>query len=112
MIVVTKDGSKGVGKLVYERCNRNLAQGPDFDMMEFNLRHVLQHELPRHEFLSHFAFLNAALVEIGDEFHIITESHPSGVMKDLIERLQGLGSTQYFVYKPSDPIEAKRPRLP
>jgi hypothetical protein len=110
LMIVTKSGDKGIGKIIYERNKASQAANrqPEFDMMEFNVRHMLRHELPKHEFLSHFNLLNAALLEVGDEFHILTDNQPVGSTKDILERVKAAG-IPYVVYTSSDPIEAKRP---
>lgn len=111
VLIVTKSCDKGVGKIIYDRCKLPTKEGnlPEFDMIEVNLRHILQHELPRPEFLGHFNALNAALEVLGDEFHILTDDYPTGAMSDMVERIVRIGAP-YSTYKPSDPVEAKVPR--
>jgi hypothetical protein len=95
VIFVTKSCDKGVGKLIYDRCKLPTKTGgrPEFDMIEVTLRHMLhEHELPRHEFLGHFNSLNAALAELGDEFHVLTEEKPTGAMVDMVNRIESIGA--------------------
>lgn len=107
LIIVSKSSERGVGRIISERC-KSSSPNPEFDMMTFDLKHLLRHELPRPEFLNHFNLLNAPLVEIGDEFHILTEDFITGSIKDLIERVKQQ-CLPYALYKPSDPPIAKSP---
>jgi hypothetical protein len=69
--------------------------------LELQLRHYIMHELPRNEFLGDFNALNAALLEIGDEFHLLTEEEPKGSMLDMLDRVKK-ADRPFAVYKPSE----------
>lgn len=102
LMVVTKACDRGVGKIIKSRClDSNKPNVPEFDMVEMSLRHYLIRELPRSEFLGDFNTLNAALVEIGDEFHLLTEEEPRGSMLDMLIRVQK-ADRPCAVYKPSE----------
>lgn len=102
LMIITKSGDKGVGKHILDRCRAAKDRGEhDYDMIELSLRHILGYELPKQEFLGHFNALNAALVELGDEFHLLTEDHPTGSMQDIIARIREM-KLPYAVYKPSE----------
>jgi len=102
LLIVTKSGDKGVGKFILDRCRSARDNGDhDFDMIEISLRHILKREIPKNEFLGHFYTLNAALVELGDEFHLLAEEFPAGAMQDILKRIKER-SLLYALYKPSE----------
>lgn len=108
LLIITKSGDKGVGKFILDRCRESKDNGnQDFDMIELSLRHILRHELPKQEFLGHFNTLNAALLELGDEFHLLTEEYPTGAMLDMIDRVKRFG-VPYAVYKPSEVVHGPK----
>lgn len=113
LMIVTKSCDKGVGKIVKHRCVDSITQKPMLDMMEVHLRHYLKNkELPKTEFTQDFNSLNATLVEIGDEFHLLTEEEPVGAMQDLLERVTA-AYRPFAIYKPSENRGGpKEPQLP
>lgn len=113
LMIVTKSCDKGVGKIVKHRCIDAHTQKPIHDMIEVHLRHyVVGKELPKTEFTADFNALNASLVEIGDEFHLLTEEEPLGAMADILERVIA-AYRPYALYKPSENRNGpKQPQLP
>jgi hypothetical protein len=103
LIIVVSSCDKGVGKVVKQRnINQHTPGKHEFDMIEFQMKHYLDHELPQAEFTGHWIALNAAICEIGDEFHLLIEETPrGGAMYDLEQRVKSLGKT-YATYKPSE----------
>lgn len=114
LMIVTKSCDKGVGKIVKHRCIDSKTQIVLLEMMEVHLRHYILKgkELPKTEFTQDFNALNATLVEIGDEFHLLTEEEPVGAMQDLLERVAE-EHRPFAVYKPSENRGGpKHPELP
>ncbi len=102
LMVVTKTTDRGVGKIIKARClDPTKPTNPEFDMVEFSIRHYIMHELPRNEYMGDFNTLNAALAEIGDEFHLLTEEEPKGSMLDMVIRVQRI-ERPFSVYRPSE----------
>jgi hypothetical protein len=103
LVIVVSSCDKGVGRIVKVRNKKKQpdARKYEFDMIELHMSHYLQHELPRPEFTAHWNAVNATLVELGDEFHLLTEEWPKGTMMDLIKRIVASGG-RYATYKPSE----------
>lgn len=101
LLIVTKSCDQGVGKIIRDRCRDESKTIYDFDMVEISIRHYLIQELTQSEFQSNFDVLNAALVEMGDEFHLIMENIARGSMYDLLKRVIAAGRP-YVEYKPDD----------
>ncbi len=102
LIIVVASCDKGVGRIVKSRCINPHTPGKfEFDMIELQLRHYVQMDLPRTEYTSNWNALNATLIELGDEFHILTEEYPKGAMFDLLKRVKR-NNRPYAVYKPSE----------
>src|SRR5271157_1372888 len=120
LLIITKSCDQGVGKIIRGRCLREYEiagqtnykyNDPEFDMVEISLRHHLIQELPQSEFQANFDSLNSALVEIGDEFHLIMEDIPIGTMFDLLKRVQSAGRP-HVTYKPDELKSGpKQPKL-
>src|SRR5580692_6348754 len=79
--VVTKGVDRGVGKMIKTRLTDPITRRPrEIDWMEVNLQHhLIGEDIPKMEFSSDYDALNAVLVELGDEFHILSEERPRGV---------------------------------
>lgn len=107
LVIVTKSCDAGVGKIIRTRClpvdqvTGSTLNKPEFDMVEYSVRHYLIQELPQSEFQTNFDSLNGPLVEVGDEFHVIIESMIKGGIGDLIERLDKSGRP-YVTYGPHE----------
>jgi hypothetical protein len=103
LIIVVASCDKGVGRIVRSRnLDKHLKNKFEFDMIELQMRHYLAHgELPRPEFTQHWNALNTVLVELGDEFHLLTEEFPKGAVYDLLRRVKE-AHRPYAVYKPSE----------
>lgn len=115
VLIVTKSCDQGVGKLIRTRClfmyDPVLNKKPEFDMVEINLRHHLVMELPQPEFQANFDSLNAALLELGDEFHLILGDDAEGGMHDILKRVRSTGRP-YATYRPSElKTGAKKPSV-
>lgn len=101
LIIVTASCDKGVGRIIRSRNLDPHVPGIfQFDMIELQMRHYLQRELPRPEFTQHWNALNAVLLELGDEFHLLTEEFPKGAVYDLLRRVKE-AHRPFAVYKPS-----------
>src|SRR6202050_2547194 len=75
VIFVVSSCDKGVGEVGKKR-NRSYQEKhsvPEFHCIMFELHHALITDLSQSEFTSHWMSLNATLLEIGDEFHLLTE---------------------------------------
>ena len=102
LLVVVASCDKGVGRIVHDRnINRHRPGMYEFDMIELQLRHYLQKELPKPEFTSQWNALNASIVELSDEFHILTEEKPKGATLDLLRRVRE-AHRPYALYLPSE----------
>lgn len=104
LLIIVRSCDFGVGKIVKTRClseTNPRYPKPEFDMIEFWLKHYVTYELNRHEFMSHFDSLNGPLVELGEEFHIISEDMPKGSTVNLLRRVQQSGRA-YAIYRPSE----------
>lgn len=102
VIFIVASCDKGVGRIVKSRnIDPHIPNKFEFDMIEIQMRHFLNQELPRSEFTSHWNALNSVLVELGDEFHLLTEEFPKGAVFDLIKRVK-VAHRPFAVYKPSE----------
>lgn len=108
LIVVVTSCDKGVGRIVKTRNMKLQMEDPiknkgkyEFPMVELQMRHYLEQELPRIEFTSHWNALNAAAFEMGDAFHLLIEDYPKGAMGDLLKRIKEAGRP-YALYKTSE----------
>lgn len=102
LLVIVASCDRGVGRVVKERnLDKHIPGKHEFDMIELQMRHYLQEELPRSEFTLHWNALNAILLELGDEFHLLTEEFPKGAIFDLLKRVKD-SHRKYAVYKPSE----------
>lgn len=113
VIFIVASCDKGVGRIVKSRnLDKHRPNQYEFNMIEIQMRHYLASgELPRVEFTSHWNSLNAAIVELGDEFHILTAEFPKGVTQDLLRRVKEAGR-RVALYKPSESKDgAKVPEL-
>lgn len=100
LIIVVSSCDKGPGKVVKARnINPHTPGKFEFDMIELQMRHYLQNDLPQAEFTSHWIALNSTIAEIGDEFHLLVEDNPrGGQMFDLEQRIKAMGKA-YAIYK-------------
>src|SRR5260221_11023846 len=74
LIVIVSSCDKGVGKVIKSRnVNPHASGSYQFDMIELQMKHYLQHELPQAEFTGHWIALNSTIVELGDVFHLLIE---------------------------------------
>jgi hypothetical protein len=102
VLFITKSCDQGVGKIIREACVGTNFKEPKFDMLEITIRHHLTRELPKSEFQANFDSVNASLLEVGEEFHIILGAeNPFGTIYDLIKRLKAQGYP-FAVYKNSE----------
>jgi hypothetical protein len=102
LVIVVASCDKGVGKIVKTRNVDPHVPGKfEFDMIELQLKHYFQYERSRSEFTANWMALNGLLVELGDEFHLLTEDYPRGSMADLVRRIKKEGRP-YAIYKPSE----------
>jgi hypothetical protein len=102
LIIIVASCDKGVGKIVKTRnVDPHFPGKFEFDMIELQLKHYFQYERSRSEFTANWIALNGVLVELGDEFHLLTEDYPKGAMADLVRRIKREGRP-YALYKPSE----------
>ena len=102
LIVVVSSCDKGVGKVVKSRnIDKHVLGKFEFDMMTLELKHYLQKDRSRTDYTVHWIALNASLIELGDEFHILTEEYPKSSTADLLKRVRA-EHRPYATYKPSE----------
>ena len=103
LIVVVSSCDRGVGRIIRSRnlTYKETNGSYEFDLMEIDIKHYLNMELPRTEFTSHWNALNSLLIELGDEFHILTEDIPRGSISNLLTKVKENGR-RYATYKPSE----------
>lgn len=82
LVVVTSSTDKGVGSIVRERC---LKDKTSFQLVDIHVRVFAQ--LPRAKLAQVFFARNAALAELGEEFHVFVDESRKGAFEDLIEKL-------------------------
>lgn len=108
VIIVTASCDKSVGRIIKTRNLDPHTPGVyQFDMIELQMRHYLKQELSRSEFTQQWNALNATLLELGDEFHLLTEEFPKGGIYDLLKRIKA-NHRPYAVYKPSETTGPKQ----
>lgn len=98
--IITKECDRGIGKSIKKRLYDSDKHLPrEIDWTELSLRHYLVNgDLPRMEYSLDYDALNSALLDLGDEFHILPEDHPGGVMLNLMRRVRD-SHRSYSVYK-------------
>lgn len=101
--IITKGCDRGVGKFIKNRLTDIESRRPkEIDWTEVSLQHHLVGEdLPKMEFSSDYDALNSVLLELGDEFHILSEEKPRGVTMNLLRRVMQ-NNRPYSLYKPRD----------
>ena len=101
--IITKGCDRGVGKMIKVRLTDPVSRRPrEIDWLEVSLQHhLVDEDLPKMEFSSDYDALNSVLVELGDEFHILSEDRPRGVTMNLLRRVMNQ-NRQYALYKPQD----------
>ena len=110
--IVTKGTDRGIGKIIRTRLLDPTTRQPrELDWTEVWIQHHLVNgDLSKIEFSSDYDSLNSALVEMGDEFHILSEEKPRGVTINLLRRILA-ANRPYALYKPSD-LEGKTADFP
>jgi hypothetical protein len=83
LVVVTSSTDKGVGRIVRDRC---LKDKTSFQFVDIHVRVFAQ--LPRTKLAQVFFARNAALDEIGEEFHVFVDTSRKGAFEDLIEKVK------------------------
>ena len=81
-VIVTSSTDRGVGSIVQKRCLKDRER---FQLVDIQIRVFAQ--LPRAKLAQVFFARNAALVEIGEEFHVFVDGNRKGAFEDLIEKL-------------------------
>lgn len=101
--IITKGCDRGVGKFIKIRLTDEVTRRPkEIDWMEVSLQHhLVDEDLPKLEYSIDYDALNSVLLELGDEFHILTEERPRGVTMNLLRRVMQ-ASRPYSLYKPRD----------
>lgn len=101
--IITKGCDRGVGKFIKNRLTDQESRRPkEVDWTEVSLQHhLVDEDLPKMEFSSDYDALNSVLFELGDEFHILSEERPRGVIMNLLRRVTK-GNLRYSLYKPRD----------
>ena len=109
--IITKDTNRGVGKLVRNRLTDTNNKPKEVDWTELYIKHhLVTGDLPRVEFSADYDALNSALVEIGDEFHILGEYKPRGVTMNLLRRVKQ-ENRSFALYKPGE-TQAQEAKFP
>lgn len=110
--IITKDTNRGVGKIIKNRLtNPETNKAREIDWTEISMRHHLVCEdLPKMEFSADFDSLNSTLLDIGDEFHILSGDIPRGVTMNLLRRVM-TEHRPYALYKIGE-TKAKKPAFP
>lgn len=103
--VISTSCDRGVGKIIKNKCLPLGEKNPKpfFRFIEVTVRIYLLdgEELTKSEFASIFIARNATLVELGDEFHLLVDGEPKGMMADLLQRVKQRGAP-YAVYGTGD----------
>ena len=106
--IITKDCSRGVGKIIKTRLTDPVTRRPrELDWTELSIQHyMIGEDMPRLEFSSDFDALNSTLTDIGDVFHILSEEKPRGVTMNLLRRVID-AHRPYVLYKPGETTAKK-----
>jgi len=83
MVIVSSSCDMGVGAIVKEQC---LKDKKTFQFIDIHMRVFA--DLPRTKLSQAFYARNAALAELGEEFHVCVDKDRRGAFEDLIERLE------------------------
>ena len=98
MVVVTSSTDKGVGLMIRERCMRDKNS---FQLVDMHIQVFAR--LPRTKLAQVFFARNAALAELGEEFHVFVDHSRKGAFEDLIEKLESAEQKRpLFTYLPQD----------
>src|ERR1035437_8667301 len=84
-VIVTSSTDKGVGSIVRTRCLKDKER---FQLVDIHVRVFAQ--LPRAKLAQVFFARNAALAELGEEFHVFVDRNRKGAFEDLIEKLHAM----------------------
>jgi hypothetical protein len=96
LLVVSSSCDKGVGSYVKGRCMKNKTE---FQFIEFHAR--IFADVPRAKLAQVHQARNAALEELGEEFHVFVDPDRRGTFEDLIERVERAGRREMLrVYLP------------
>jgi len=106
--IITKGTDRGVGKWIRTRLSDPVTHRPtEMDWTEINLtHHLVEGDLPKIQFSADYDALNAVLLEMGDEFHILSEERPRGVTMNLLRRVID-AHRPYALYKPHETAARK-----
>lgn len=88
LVIVSAACDKGIGHFVRERC-LGKKESPDVAFVEINI-HVWV-RLAKARLAQVYVSRNATLVELGDEFHIITHGEKVNHISDLAQRVRDKG---------------------
>lgn len=101
--IIIKGTDRGIGKSIKTRLTDPTTKRPnEMDWTEVSLtHHLVSGELPKLEFTADYDALNSVLVELGDEFHILTEDRPRGVTMNLLRRVIE-AHRSYALYKQNE----------
>ena len=103
--IITKGCDRGVGKFIKNRLTNPETRRPkEIDWTEVSLQHhQVDEDLPKMEYSLDYDALNSVLVDLGDEFHILSEERPRGVTMNLLRRVMQ-SNRPYSLYKPRDVV--------
>lgn len=100
LLVITAGCDRGVGKIINNRLMPPVkGQPPEIDYVECSMRPTVGRDLAKTEMSSLFLARNAALAELGDEFHLFTEQRQMGIVEDLRQRCE-LQGKPHAIYQP------------
>jgi hypothetical protein len=96
LLIVSSSCDKGVGSHVKSKCLKDKTL---FQFIEFHAR--IFADVPRAKMAQVHQARNAALVELGEEFHVFVDPDRRGTFEDLIERVERAGRKEVLrVYLP------------
>lgn len=106
--IILKGSDRGIGLSIKRRLTDPEKHTPvEMDWTEVVIiHHLLDGEMPKIEFSNDYDAVNAALVDLGDEFHIISEAKPRGVTMNLLRRVIA-AHRPYALYKPGELVPKK-----
>src|ERR1700733_11519417 len=105
LLIVSSSCDKGVGMHVKGKC---LKDKTAFQFVEIHAR--IFADIPRAKLAQIHQARNAALVELGEEFHVFVDADRRGTFEDLIERVERAGRKEVLrIYLPdrNANVEAK-----
>lgn len=96
LVLVTSSTDKGVGKIVRDVCMESKSQ---FELCDLHMK--VHAQLNRPKLAQVFYARNAALAELGEEYHIFVDKNRRGSFEDLVDKLEKSSSPKpLFLHLP------------